>query len=380
MPITTPIFPAASAHLQLENLLRKTFQGIQLTKTDHDKAVEHYGAVTKWLAADRWINQFNPHLFHQGSMLLGTTIKPVGKAEYDLDVVCKLDILHTSATPANVFDIIWNRLYANKMYRPKLEAMTRCIRIKYEHEFHLDVVPAVPDCTRGGNFILIPEIHDGDMHNWKGTNPLDYADWFEGQKYVINKMAEARIDPMSAYEPVHAKEPLQLAIQLWKRWRDLHFVGKLKKHLPPSIILTTLSARYYRGEGHAGVALANILGNVVSLIRNGRPKLMNPIHPGEVISEKWENDYTSFDAFRTEVRAFHDRWLDLIHSRGMPTIVAELKALFGEEVETAYRASVGYVTKARADKDLVAERSTGNLYIASGAGYSTVQRNTHHGN
>jgi hypothetical protein len=213
---------------------------------------------------------------------------------------------------------------------------------------------------------------------WKTSNPKLYHKWFVRRCAILTTMAEARIDPMADFEDADDKAPLQLVVQLWKRWRDIRFKN-MRDLLPPSIILTTLAAEKYRGERSASVALGNILGDVIDLVRRGRPTLLNPVNRDEVISEKWEKDHDAFNAFRDEVMQFHELWMDLLGTHNMPTLVRELKKLFGEEVDTVYRDSVAVVTKAREDKSLTIHRSTGNLSMLTGPGYTNVPRNTHHG-
>lgn len=61
----------------------------ELTATQFRNVEEKYRAVGDWLAADgSSLALFAPEVYPQGSMLLGTTVRPYGQNEYDLDLVC----------------------------------------------------------------------------------------------------------------------------------------------------------------------------------------------------------------------------------------------------------------------------------------------------
>ena len=70
--------------------------------------------------------------------------------------------------------------------------------------------------------------------------------------------------PVPAQEAVHEKEPLQLAVQLLKRWRDLAFADECLA--PISVVLTTLAGMHYGGEESVSEALTTILAGIVNAI------------------------------------------------------------------------------------------------------------------
>src|SRR5205807_4403651 len=107
-----------------------------------------------------------------------------------------------------------------------------CIRVNYANEFHLDIVPAIPDANDAER-ILIPDLPNPRLKYWKSSNPVAYARWFEARTQTLVRMAEAQIDPLRRPRPVHLKPTLKRSVQLLKRWRDIHFSDCMELS-PPS--------------------------------------------------------------------------------------------------------------------------------------------------
>jgi len=363
---------------------------LQLTPTQHTTATARYGAVSDWLSKDGSpVRDFSPHIYPQGSLSLGTTTKPLHQAEFDLDVVCRLDVRYP-CHPGAVYKMIWDRMWDSGTYRPKMRPLPRCIRLDFSGDFHLDIVPAVPDLEAGGTCILVPDLQaklafdHPENDNWKASNPLGYAQWFEDccvKLVLMERYAMAQVDPVPAPEPIHAKPSLKRSVQLFKRWRDVEFRQR-PKLAPPSIILTTLSARLHRGEPLCTDALRTILDQTVRWIETGQPIcLTNPRNGRESICEKWENDPASYAAFTESVTAFRDRWERLLKKRGLHEIESELADLFDETPvnwavnEYAQR----HVVQPRGNRTLRIQPRTGNLGPAAAIGALPLRRNTFFG-
>jgi hypothetical protein len=326
----------ASASHQLDALLEIVCVKLQLSQTQYDMADDRYHAIGNWLLADGSpIATYRPEVFPQGSLSLGTTTKPYGANEFDLDLVC---LLHASSSfhPGAVYQAIWDRMAQHETYRKMMTRLRRCIRVEYANNFHLDIVPAVPDPDEDGEHILVPDLH-ADLapshprnNVWKPSNPRGYKTWFKSRCLRVIKMAEARAEPLPAPEHPHEKPALKRAVQLWKRWRDIEFQDR-KDLEPPSIILTTLAGHFHGKEILCTDALDTILDRVVAMRDQGKVIcLTNPANDKEHICEKWRDKPASLKAFDEAIREFQESWKNLLSMRGMSEITKELKRLFGE--------------------------------------------------
>lgn len=366
-----PKLVTASVNHTLDALLELVCLRVQLTDTQDAAARAHYGAVSDWLARDGSpLQLLDPHIYPQGSQRLQTTTKPVLQTEFDLDAICRLDVLGV-CHPGAIYRLLWERLWENKAYRKIMKRMPRCVRLEYSGDFHLDIAPAIPDLEHGGDCILVPDLDANlaldhpENDRWKVANPRGYAGWFEDRcvlRLAVNeKYARAQVDPVPDQEPIHAKPALKRGVQLFKRWRDVEYQDR-QNLSPPSIILTTLSGQFYRGQVLCTDALSVILESVVQLTESNETIcLTNPAHPAENICEKWEKCPEAYDDFVAAVEEFHRRWLRLLETRGLDQIEAELESLFGE-------APTKWAIKELAKRQIVIPREDRRLQVQAGTG------------
>ncbi len=346
---------------------------LQLTDTQFGDAEDRYGAIGRWLGegssplANRVFR-----IYPQGSMALGTTVKPRDHEEFDLDLI--LLVQHTGS-PAELRAAVAKRMLSNGTYADKLDLRKpRCIRVMYERQFYLDIVPARPDQVRGGTFIEVP---DKDLGQWRSGNPLQYVSWFEYQCRMI-ALEKAAQDPLPRNVPVKHKPVLKRVVQLLKRRRDVVFDGV--PNAPSSIVLTTLAGHFYRNEASVVGALKHILADTSAAIDRpwpGRIMLCNPANADECLTDCWTDE--SYQEFVIFIRDF-DAALDKLQEQvghGLPALGAELKRLFDEEGTVTNRALNEFA------KSLQNKRRAGELRVTSGGlalGVGRViPRNTHYG-
>ena len=75
---------------QLVGFLELICQELDLTESQFEDAKEKYEAVGKWLDSGDSIKYYGPRIIPQGSISLGTAVRPIGRNEFDIDLVCKL--------------------------------------------------------------------------------------------------------------------------------------------------------------------------------------------------------------------------------------------------------------------------------------------------
>ena len=161
---------------ELVGVLEILCEQLELTETQWESAEEKYKAVGKWLNVGGIIMIYDPEISAQGSIMLGTTVRPIGRTEFDVELLCKLSKGSRDQSQAWVKKMIGARLLEHATYRKMLEDINRGWRLNYAGEFHMDITPAVPNllCPNGG--VLIP---DKKLSRWKESNPSGYARWFK---------------------------------------------------------------------------------------------------------------------------------------------------------------------------------------------------------
>ena len=294
---------------KISMLLEKIAEELDIPESLYLEAKNRYESVGDWLSKDdSLLTVYNPEIYPQGSFLLGTVIKPISnKDEYDIDLVCFLADLDKSETSqSELKSIVGTRLKENDTYERLLdEEGRRCWTLNYANEFHMDILPAIADLDLqkiGGlhqDAILITDkkkIDQGDV-DWPKSNPKGYAKWFFSRQEVIYMaikkqladLLKASIDDIPNYK---VKTPLQRAIQVLKRHRDIFFSRKHSEHKPISIIITTLTAEIYQGQENIYSAIYDILQAINEDIvkQNGNFSIKNPVNRDENFADKWNED------------------------------------------------------------------------------------------
>jgi hypothetical protein len=233
---------------QLAEILETMCEGLELSRSQAGDAEQHYNRVGHWLGDDPALA--GAWIYVHGSVALGTTVKPLARAEYDVDLVCHIPHGSPTTQPSVLKKLVGDRLKDHGTYVRLLEEMRRCWRLNYAGEFHMDITPSVPNpaCALGGE--LVP---DKDLRRWKPTNPIGYRKLFEQRALLqpafqlmktetYRGAQDANIEPYPAR--MRIKGLLRRAVQLCKRHRDIYF-GPQPELAPLSIIITTLAARSY---------------------------------------------------------------------------------------------------------------------------------------
>lgn len=363
---------------ELDDLLHRICNNLQITKTQYSTAESRYVAVGEYLSREDGIFAVaGPSIYPQGSFRIGTMVKPLTGQEYDLDIVCELNLSWPRVNPEDVLKALARDLRANHLYAPILEQKNRCIRLNYAGEFHMDILPACPNGTyeKDGN-VKVP---DRATKEWKDSNPKGYAEWFNGRSELVRLFAaKADMQPLPPPEPAERKPSLKRAVQLMKRHRDVAFKDD-GDTAPISIVLSTLAGWHYQGEISVAEALARILERITASIpRNGqRLIVVNPTNPDEDLSERWGDDPIAYGAFVGWVHQFMGLWSSVENTTDKVKLAKILSAMFGEDITNqSFREQAKFVENVRQEKLLGISPGRGTLLTGAGI---AVPRNTFYG-
>ncbi len=348
---------------QLNAWLNQIADELNITDTMLDRAISSYEAVGKWLSEGIALDvKIEP----QGSMNLGTVIRPISdKDEYDIDLVCLLK--NGSTLPFHrIKGVVGDRLKAHRTYRRMLEPEgKRCWTMQF-NEFHMDILPCVPKdmyyVEPDRTSITLTHKNELGLYEPRFSNPYAYHAWFEermkdvlhiekGQYAVRNKVD---ITMVPTYK---VRTPLQKAIQLMKRHRDIFFQHN-DEDAPISIIITTLAALAYNGEANVYEALCNIVEKMPQFVkmRNGKYWIENPVMSAENFADKWNEKPTKATAF------YH--WLRQVRQ---DLLTAPLACYGQDSLANHYKQVLGKLPVERAvtalGRNTRTDRRNDNLYI-----------------
>lgn len=353
---------------ELNHILDDLAEELDVPPSKYEEAISRYEAVGKWLNEEGTaLARFRPVIYAQGSFALGTAVKPQGDEEYDVDAVCLLDLRKKDVSQQRLKDMVGNRLKESQLYARMLEPKEggrRCWTIQYadESKFHLDILPAIADeyqwlVTMGVPLNLAKHaicITDRETWNmavdWPKSNPKGYVQWFktrmqivfDERRRVIARESRADVQQVPDYK---VRTPLQRAVQLLKRHRDVKYNGNDDK--PISIIITTLAGHAYNNETGLFEALQSMLPKMRAGIqtRGGVLWVPNPVNPGENFADKWAETPLKREIFfewLASLEEFHRRLLGArdIHKVG-DLLVEGYGEKFGKQALEQYAARSG---------------------------------------
>lgn len=280
---------------------------LNITETLYNRAVTAYTALADYIKDNN--KDWEVEIFPHGSFELGTVIKPVNdEDEYDVDLVV-LVRAPDFRDAHKLRETIRTFLESHGRYEGKIEEKKQCLRVVYSDnaQFHMDVVCAKSSEYDDKNIIEVAKKDEQlDEYDYKESNPKGYIDWFKKTMNYKRLLQEARFQ--AAYEAStevqelslpKMKTPLQKAIQILKRHRDIYFQNNLDNR-PSSIVITTLCALSYDNAKLYNSSNDNVYLAIKKMLEtfpmflgadsSGQYKLPNPSFHDENFLYKWNTD------------------------------------------------------------------------------------------
>lgn len=270
-----------------------------------DRLHDSVEAVTKYLKNNlHGYQKVEP----QGSLALRTIIKPVKEYdEFDADIQVVMNP-NPDWEPEDYLQEVYDTLKENKNYEGKLELKTRCVRIKYAGEFHMDLVPRI---TENGNHYIfngienVKEITDGN----------GYKEWFNEKNGITDGN-------------------LKKVVRLLKFHRN-----HKRTYSVASILLTTLVGETIRESDDGMEAVRTTADTLVTVLtrmdeflqrHSYMPEIRNPVLlEEEPLTRHWNQ--RKYANFRERVHAHTKIAQDALKERSPEKAIAEWQKLFGED-------------------------------------------------
>lgn len=358
----------------MNRLLDQVVDLLEIPPSYYQRAADRYHSLGKWLSREQsQVAGFDSHVYPQGSFRYGTVVRPLFESEtYDLDLVCEVAMSKSVFSQKEMKHLIGDEIKAYAAahsFQEPAKEKKQCWTLNYANavSFHMDILPSIPEDDACRAVLLkqgVPmhlamksvaitdkehpkyEVIDPD---WPCSNPGGFAEWFEDRMKVVAEgrarqlvLAEAyaSIDKVPAWE---WKTPLQRAIQILKRHRDVVF-QKNCSIKPISMIITTLAAHAYDGEADIYDALANIVERMPAFVGATKPKIPNPVHPDEDFADRWNSDEClerNFWNWHTQVKADISNLRDYLGKTELPAMVERRFAVGLPEDQTKELAAFG---------------------------------------
>ncbi len=326
-----------------EEALQKAAQKLDISPSKYKQAMERFESMKSYLLDGEYEGATaQPEIYLQGSFKLGTEIRPYKDskdADYDIDIVCRLEHQKETIAPKTVKHQVGDHLKAQCTYKKMLDDEgKRCWTLNYAEQdgigFHMDILPSVQESWNTfreyywyrSAIAVTNKCGDTGSYDWSPSNPKDFAEWFydknktafedvkQTQKQILfeNYRQDGLFTDRDAVPDIHVKTPLQRAIQLLKRHRDIRFCNQQNEKCKPiSMVITVLSAQIYRNESTIYETLRNLIDTLsrhadqmqptfsfdeamaqsaymlITRTADGKWHISNPTNHGENFADKW---------------------------------------------------------------------------------------------
>lgn len=371
----------------LEAALMDVARALQLTKTQHKQAEDHYNGLASQVDhGESPLKDKVPDIYPSGSFAIHAAVRSsISRNQHDVDAVVELDI-PTDSDPEWVLDTLYDAIKGkpgSRYYNYNIERNSRCITVIYDDGVKVDLMPVVriPNMPDRVAELFHHKPETGESYR-KEINPKGFADYFnlhvevnasfterfasrrllvEGKTFdgVIAETADAA--PMPAYLPLDQKSPRVVALQLLKRFRDKRY-RKLDDHQgrrkPPSVAMAALALK----AGTVGDSLFGEIVKVSSYIRSEiirfeqagrRIEVSNPAHIPDLFTDRWPKDRLDQQLWAKDLKHLTDE-LERLSRIGFDAKTAStiLTDLFGESaakiaVEKHYTAEAKLLERGR---------------------------------
>ena len=363
--------------LNKNKVLEKIADDLNLSDTELDNIITSYEAVGTLLNNDTTISLYGDvRVFPQGSIALGTTVKPLSNSDYDVDMVAL--VLNNDIDLRTLKGIIGDALKKSDRYRNRIQKLPnggkRCWTLNYK-DYHMDILPCKPD-PRPATYkdiksVIATHTDDGFTFREVYTNPKGYLSWFldKSNSYLEESKRLFSLEKIKEYP---RKTALQKIVQLIKRHRDVYFgsQGSLMEQFKPiSIIITTLAANAYRGETDLLIGLSNVVNGMKTYISKdsfGKYSVINPVNTKENFADKWNDNSQKASYF---FKWYNQLVKDINELKTLTSIDFgnRLKALFGKEnVENVYKYFGDISRKERESGSLKMDKKSGAINSVTG--------------
>lgn len=279
-------------HLKLFNrFLQDT---VNLNRSRINSLQERVDTIEEFIRKSEYdsaIVRFNP----QGSWAHKTIIKPPRDRDFDADLLMVVRVI-SNWQPRDYIENLHTIFKMSDRYKNLVSRKTRCVRINYANDFHIDLIPIIKVIRSSKCRHFNCNLRDNEFEE---TAPEAYTDWWKYKNKNIGG------------------NQLRLVTRLLKYIRDIKGDFSCK-----SILLATLVGNQVHEYGNLHLTqnfpdIPTSFRTIVSRLddwlqqRPSLPLIKNPVLPSEDYNRHWNQK--KYDNFRGSIHRYH-KWVDDAYS------------------------------------------------------------------
>lgn len=297
---------------------------VNLNQTRLDRLQNSVNAIENFLAGQATISPRFLDMIPAGSWAHRTIIKPVGEYdEFDGDVLLYVEE-NADWQAKDYIEELYAAFRTSDTYKSKAQKKTRCVRIDYAGDFHVDVVPYL---ERFGSHYITNRLEPENEGRFEASNPEAFSAWIDERQRASN----------GSFVKV---------VRLLKYLRDYKNTFSCK-----SIILTTLLGNELnpviaelRPDDYKDVptTLHTLLQALATSLPENMPAVMDPAGTGDNFTDRYKDEW-NYRNFRERIVSYADKvkrayeetdrqksirlWQDILGSDFKPGALSKAAAL-----------------------------------------------------
>jgi hypothetical protein len=288
---------------------------VNLNQTRIDRMQKSVGAIETYISGHDLFSEIFIDTIPAGSWAHRMIIKPVSQAdEFDADVLLYVKE-QPDWLPKDYLCNLYDAFRDSAIYKPKAQKKTRCIRIDYAGDFHVDVVPYL---ERSGSHYVTNRLEPEDAGCFELSDPEAFSAWInECQQYTNNHFIKV--------------------VRLLKYLRDFKRTFTCK-----SIILTTLlgnEINWLEATVNAELftdvptTLKTLLSKLAASLPDEMPAIMDPAGTGDNFSDRYRDDW-NYTNFRAKMISYAEKVRLAFEEKDREKSIELWQSVFGDTFKT----------------------------------------------
>ncbi len=261
---------------------------VNLNQSRLDLLQQRVDSIEAFIESDATFSDLFIDVIPTGSWSHRTIIKPVcSDDEFDADILLYVEE-RGDWLPKDYIEQLYSTFHASGVYESLAKRKTRCVRIDYAGDFHIDVVPYM---ERDGSHFITNCLEPADEGRFEASDPEAFSSWIDDRQRISNgKFIKV--------------------VRLLKYLRDYKNTFSCV-----SIILTTLLGNEvneieaaYSPQLHADLpsALVTVLERLAASLPITMPAVMDPAGTGDNFTDRY-GDSWNYENFRACVIMYADK-------------------------------------------------------------------------
>jgi hypothetical protein len=284
---------------------------VNLDSNRIDRLQQSVGALETFIAGHADFSDIFLDTIPAGSWAHRTIIKPVGEHdEFDADLLIYV-AEQPDWQPKDYIDKLYTAFRNSAVYKDKVVRKTRCVRIDYAGDFHVDLVPYL---ERAGTHYITNRDEPENVGRFEASDPERFSEWIDERQRASN----------GSFVKV---------VRLIKYLRDYKNTFSCK-----SIILMTLLGNEVNPIETSmnpdlfpdvPTTMTTLLERLASSLPAGMPAVMDPADTGDNFTDRYKDGW-NYENFRTKIIYYSEKARAALDESDREKSIKLWQDIFGE--------------------------------------------------